>query len=84
MDTKANIILGGNSSAQDETEAESNESLMDYARDGLTVTVLEDGDQDQDVDAEEDDDEADESSFALEKLPVHVQTVSCLGVERKI
>lgn len=75
MESKSGIILGGNSSTQEETEA--TETLVEYAGDAMTVTVLEDGDQDQDVDAEEDEDE-DGESIAIEKLPLQFQKVSLI------
>lgn len=75
MEPKVDIILGGSTSTQDEAEEEGNESLEDYSREEMTVTVLEDGDQDQEIDAEEDDEG---ESVSLEKLPGHFQKVSSI------
>lgn len=76
MEPKVDIILGGSTSTQDEAEEEGNESLEDYNREEMSVTVLEDGDQDQEIDAEDEDEEGE----SLEKLPGQYQKVSCINV----
>lgn len=71
MESKVdNIILGGSTSTQDEADEEGNESLEDYGREDMTVTMLEDGDQE--IDADEDDEEGQ----SIEKLPRLLQNVS--------
>lgn len=72
MEPKDDIILGGTTSVQDEAEVEGNDALVEYANEGVTVTVLDDGEPDQEIDG---DDDEDEEAIPLEKLPIQFQKV---------